>query len=158
MQFGTVNDMSNSCMFPLLSKLGCGREGSHPTSICMIDRFPIRLDRKKMPNDNVFSHIPRAIQQYWTDKVMELLDLCEDALLVLIFGSSTQDAYAPHLRDARADYTIITGSFTGTDRACSGFMLHRTSSSGERVLYRIVPCVPHPKAFLEVCGHNIGIS
>jgi hypothetical protein len=124
----------------------------------MIDRFPVRLDRKKMPNDNVFSHIPRAIQQYWTDKVMELLDLCEDALLVLIFGSSTRDAYVQHLRDARADYTIITGPFTGTDRACSGFMLHRTSSSGERVLYCIVLCVPHPEAFLEVRGYNIGIS
>jgi hypothetical protein len=106
--------------------------------------------------DGPFNHIPRAIQQYWTDKAMELLDLCEDALLVLIFGSSTRDTYAQHLRDTRANYAVIPGPFTGTDQVCNGFMLYRTSSSGERVLYRIVLYVPHPEVFLEARGHNIG--
>ncbi|KAJ4324335.1 hypothetical protein N0V94_001395 [Neodidymelliopsis sp. IMI 364377] len=89
-EFATVNDLSNTCIFRLYTKLGLDRPGP-ATGVLHINDCLIRIDRKvatKVYGASFYttsrSCVPNALRRVWDDAAFVLLDRSEAAVGLLV--------------------------------------------------------------------------
>lgn len=83
MNFAAANDLSNQSMSHMDSKFGFDREGVYPTSVCLADHFPVRLNRNEMLSHDVFQHITRILRDYWYNRTNKFFKVSKASIVVL---------------------------------------------------------------------------
>lgn len=99
MEYGVCNDLSNTCMGRLYTKLGFHLSDFRTTGMLQMDIFPRRLDRKLIlgPQTHVLSRMPPTLLAHWQDFVFRCLDQSK-AKVVIASGRAAHASYKAYLK------------------------------------------------------------
>lgn len=155
MEYATVNNLTNMCMFKLYAKPGFYRIDLRKADILHLDIYPVRLDRNKQDAREPISRLPAKVRNYWETRHADRTKRSK-AKIIIHVGNTTALQYQRHIQHEGLDAVAIGRG----DKECAlkrlpiCWKLYTTTLSGLRELTAIKINTPHPEGFIPLQAYQ----
>ncbi|CAO2656299.1 Nn.00g051020.m01.CDS01 [Neocucurbitaria sp. VM-36] len=154
LDYGIANDLSNSSMSRLYTKLGFHVAGYRTTGMLHVDIFPRRLDRKVILGNDylVLTRVPKALLRIWEQFTFKCLDR-SGARVSIVSGHAAACAYQMYLEERSIPHDLLWLYECQRSRHELPCGCIEWNDDGKTTIRRLTLIVYHPESFSRQRGY-----